>query len=222
MMNDYLIINTADQSISTTELLSYSGCKQDAFVIELLKHKRDGFYVDIGSAHCYDNNNSFLLEKQYNWKGICVEFESRYNNSYTSRNCRYVNGNALEINYPQLFQETSMPTVIDYLSLDIDAHTTPLLAIIPFDRYQFRVITIEHDHYLHGAEDRNRQREILQSRGYHLLFGDVFVEMKNFDKEKPFEDWWIHPNFFDATFIQTVTTQEIYPSQAIERVRHSR
>lgn len=219
-MSDYLIINTDKTEVNKSSQ-TFSGCKQDLFVIETMKHKRNGFYVDIGSAHCYDNNNSFLLEKNYNWKGICVEFESRYNSSYSMRNCKYYNSDALSLDYSMLFTNNELPNIIDYISLDIDDLTTELLSKIPFNNYKFKIITIEHDLYLNGEKDRNEQRKILISKGYHLLFGDVYVEMANFDKEKPFEDWWINPEFFEKEFIEKSTQSLLYPSEAIQIVKEN-
>tara|TARA_R110000737_G_scaffold290813_1_gene297437 strand:+ start:48 stop:659 length:612 start_codon:yes stop_codon:yes gene_type:complete len=52
---------------------SYSQLNQDNIVLNFLNNKRDGFFVDIGANDGKDLSNTYLLEKDYNWSGICVE-----------------------------------------------------------------------------------------------------------------------------------------------------
>ena len=219
MSGEILVINTDDNFKSHIENETFSVCFQDLFVVEIMNQIQEGFFVDIGSAHCFDNNNSFLLEKKYNWKGLCVEYEPKYNDSYSIRNCKYINDDALKLNYEQIYKENQFPNAIDYLSLDIDDLTTSLLSIIPFDSYEYKIIMIEHDFYLNGNKYLEQQRDFLTKKGYHLLFGDIFVELHNFEKEKSFEDWWINPKFFDSELIKKLTRKSIYPSEALKLVR---
>jgi hypothetical protein len=59
--------------------MAYNGqAEQDKFVLNVLKNKRDGFFVEIGSNHPVNISNSFLLESQYGWKGIMVEYDSSF------------------------------------------------------------------------------------------------------------------------------------------------
>jgi FkbM family methyltransferase len=53
--------------------MSKSQLNQDLNVLKFYKNKRDGFFVEIGASDGIDFSNTFLLEKSYNWKGICVE-----------------------------------------------------------------------------------------------------------------------------------------------------
>ena len=52
---------------------SFAQLKQDIKVLEFYKNKRDGYYVDIGANDGIELSNTYLLEKDYGWKGICVE-----------------------------------------------------------------------------------------------------------------------------------------------------
>lgn len=47
--------------------------KHDEFVLETLNHKRNGYFVDCGAAHWKDISNSYKLESEYGWNGICIE-----------------------------------------------------------------------------------------------------------------------------------------------------
>ena len=53
--------------------MSYSQLGQDLKVLEFYKYKNNGFYVEIGASDGINLSNTYLLEKNYNWKGICVE-----------------------------------------------------------------------------------------------------------------------------------------------------
>jgi FkbM family methyltransferase len=73
-------------------LESYSQDKQDLFVLDHLHQKRNGFFVDVGAGNYMVINNTYLLEKRYDWTGICIEgnpicYQSLVNN----RSCICVN-----------------------------------------------------------------------------------------------------------------------------------
>jgi hypothetical protein len=85
-----------------------------------------------------------------------------------------------------LLDEVAAPPVIDYFSLDVEGGEPFVLRGIPFDRYRFRVITIE-TKYSNGEtivnhKHRNTCREILETYGYFLA------------KELMYDDGYIHEN----------------------------
>ena len=47
--------------------------RQDIFVLSELGFKREGFFVEFGAASGVDLSNSYLLEKDYGWRGILAE-----------------------------------------------------------------------------------------------------------------------------------------------------
>ena len=51
---------------------------QDKFVLNVLKEKSFGYYLEIGSNHPININNTYLLETKYNRKGIMVEYNASY------------------------------------------------------------------------------------------------------------------------------------------------
>lgn len=51
----------------------YSQNGQDFWVITTFKNFRKGYFVDIGAADGIFISNTFLLEKEFEWTGICVE-----------------------------------------------------------------------------------------------------------------------------------------------------
>src|SRR5208282_2318440 len=51
----------------------YSQLGQDKWVIEnIFKHRRGGFFVDIGAYNGVDISNTYYMEQQLGWSGICV------------------------------------------------------------------------------------------------------------------------------------------------------
>ena len=52
---------------------SYSQIGQDLEVLKRYNNKTDGFFVEIGASDGIELSNTYLLETNFNWKGICVE-----------------------------------------------------------------------------------------------------------------------------------------------------
>jgi hypothetical protein len=168
---------------------SNSSTFQESFVISMTQEKKNGFYVELGSADPYLESNTSLLESEFGWKGLALEidknFVEKYNSSSRTNKC--INADALTFDYLKYFKDHNFPTTIDFLQIDIDGHDDGncLLALIalPLLKYRFSVITIEHDlsQNYKRASMRDAQREILSSLGYKLI-GQTLSE-----------DWWIDP-----------------------------
>lgn len=196
----------------------HSGSCLDEFCARLFNFKREGTYVDIGSAHSRDHNNSYFLDTQLGWRGLCVELESRYNDSYVDRKgCTYINGDATKIDYAAVFASMAMPSSIDYLSLDVDVLDFEVAKILPYDLYRFKVIGIEHDAYQHGDKYRIPQRELLLSKGYVLACADMFVRHPDFEN-CPFEDWYLDPQYFSGDVIEKVRSSSCYPDDVVSKL----
>lgn len=169
----------------------------DQFVLDMLKNKRNGYYVELGAADPVGGSNTYQLEKDFGWKGVSFDMDERHANKFNSvRSNPCIQEDAITFNYEKYFEENNFPKRIDYLQVDVDTGYTPggrplgnpgsnLLGLIalPLNRYRFSVITFEHDaliHYKLGAI-RDAQREILDSLGYSLV------------KRIAWEDWWVDP-----------------------------
>jgi hypothetical protein len=200
-------------------------CKQDEFVANILKFKKNGIYVDIGSCESKNANNSYYFDSELNWKGICVEIQKLYESSYALRkNCKLIIDDATQLNYKKIFEEQNFLKEIDYLSLDVDTLSFSVLNILPFDDYDFKVITIEHDSYLYGDTYKKPQRDFLQNKGYVLLCSDVYVEHPGYydhygkyGKQESFEDWYVNPNYFENNFLNKIKSNLEYPSEIIKK-----
>jgi FkbM family methyltransferase len=52
---------------------SKSQLRQDLFVLSVLGHKRNGFFVEFGATNGVSLSNTYILEKDYGWTGILAE-----------------------------------------------------------------------------------------------------------------------------------------------------
>lgn len=173
-------------------MIYYSGNSQDEFVLNILNHINSGYFIDIGCFSPKQYNNSYTMEI-IGWNGLAfdiIEHECFSN----ERKCKFILGDATLHNYEKIFIEENVPSVIDYLSIDIDEGSLNVLKNIPFKDFKYKTITIEHDYYRFGDTLKKEQREILNKNGYYLLFSDVdaFCNTNTY-----FEDWWVHPNYVD-------------------------
>ena len=154
----------------------YSQIGQDRIVLKYLKNKKNGTFVDIGCGFPKHINNTYLLENTFDWNGVSVDLimyseqdESTWNDC---RKTKLILNDALTINYLNLFKDNNLPINIDYLSMDLEPPDLSLECLfkIPFDEYQFNIITFEVDKNREGDEKRiNQSREFLTSKGYVLI-----------------------------------------------------
>ena len=169
---------------------TYSQAGQDLFVTRMLNNKVGGFFIEVGGSHPFESNNTILLEKDFNWKGISLEFDSElvslYNNNRINKS---ILTDATSFDYLKYFIDNNLPKTIDYLSLDIEpaSNTYKAMLNIPFEEYRFSVITYEHENYKEGPEFMNLSREFLKSHGYQLVVSNVNAYGRDF------EDWWVDP-----------------------------
>lgn len=201
---------------------TFSQSHQDLFVSLITKHKQNGYFLEIGANHPINNNNTYKLEKEYNWKGIMVEYEDEFESMYPVErpNSNFVIKDARKIDYVELLSKNNFPNNIDYLQIDLDVDnkstldTLLLLNESIFDTYKFATITFEHDIYCGNYFDTQKiSREIFQNRGYVLLFPDVKVYWCG--KYEPYEDWYVHPDLVDMDLINKIKTDKSLDSVQI-------
>ena len=70
---------------------SYSQLKQDKIIMSLFRNSRNGFFLDLASNDARKLSNTYALERQLDWRGICIEPNARYWFDYTRyRTCKLV------------------------------------------------------------------------------------------------------------------------------------
>ena len=62
---------------------SYSLFQEDLFIKKYFKSKMKGFFIDVGSYHPLDGNNTQLLYKK-GWQGINFDINDYLHNKYLS------------------------------------------------------------------------------------------------------------------------------------------
>jgi hypothetical protein len=188
-----------------------SQASQDIFVRMLTNYKKEGYFLEIGSNDPIFHNNTYILENEYNYKGIMVEYDKSFENSYKINrpNSIYVIDDAQKVNYRKLLDDNNFPKEIDYLQIDLDVNnrstlnTLELLYRTVFDKYKFATITFEHDIYTGNYfNTQNISRQIFKERGYILVFPDVSVFWEG--KYCKFEDWYVHKDLIDPDVINKI------------------
>lgn len=71
----------------------YAACGQDILIAELLSHKKNGTFFDIGANDGVTISNSYYFEKELGWSGVAVEpIPSVFAKLQSNRSCHLVNG----------------------------------------------------------------------------------------------------------------------------------
>jgi hypothetical protein len=190
---------------------SYSDVGQDTFVKNILDSKKDGYFLEIGSGWYNSGNNTYLFEKDYNWKGIMIDSNGKFLEGYEKYryNSTHIIGDATTLNYKEELDKSGFPKDLDYLSFDLivrnksTLNTLNLLDSQIFDTYRFAVITFEHDIHQNWNghnETRLKSREIFKKRNYVCVFHDVAESQGG--PINPFEDWYVHSELVDMDYVR--------------------
>lgn len=192
---------------------SNSQAGQESFVLNIHDWKQNGTYLEIGSGFPIQDSNTYILESQYNWRGVGVDLmQERVTQHDNQRKNPCVLTDATITNYDSLLDYYDMPKQIDYLQIDVDFNNktfesnsfNTLKNILTYSR-RFSVITFEHDLYVEYSIDsrfkagkvKEESRKLLEENGYKLV-ADNIQDYRGV----PFEDWYIDPTVisFDEFF----------------------
>ena len=161
---------------------SYSQFGQDLKVLEMYNNKENGYFVEVGASDGILLSNTNLLEKKYNWTGICVEalpsyFEDLKKNrnfftqsllsglaSYLSNGQQITNTIKVKtITLTEILDANNAPTYIEYLSLDTEGNELEVLKGTNLDKYTFGYISVQHNWV---EPNRTLMRNYLQEKNY--------------------------------------------------------
>ena len=181
---------------------------QDKFVLNVLKNKKDGYFIEIGSNHPITNNNTYLLENSYNWRGVMIEYLNNWEHLYKvhRKNSIHIIDDATKINYRSFFDNNNIPENIDYLQIDLDVTNNSTIDTLikldeeVFNKHKFATITFEHDIFRGKQYEKTRtlSRDIFKKRGYECVFEDIQDKVPN----RVYEDWYVHPELVDMKYIE--------------------
>jgi len=171
-----------------------SGCGHDLFVLQTVNGKDRGRYLEIGSRNPISKNNTYVLEKYFNWEGISLDTDQKWFDEFNSvRLNKTVLQDATTTDYDELLSRFNWEDkVVDYLSMDCEpAHQTfKALQKVMESEYEFKIITFEHDSYSDKGYIKSLSREYLWNMGYNLV-----ANMSTCTHDH--EDWWVHSDWFD-------------------------
>jgi hypothetical protein len=203
--------------------------QQDEFIYNLFGKKRNGFFLDVSCGNPIIGSNTYTLEKWMGWQGFCFDISDveRTHNWSQKRTSRFIQEDATSPNLTS-FLLGAIPngTVVDYISLDVDAAGTnlalPTLKRILEAGVKFKAMTFEHECYIHGPNTRDQASVLLQAQGYIPLFSDVRHWMGGIgdDSAASFEDWWIDPTQFDSKVLDAVG-EGLYYFECVEKLKKS-
>jgi hypothetical protein len=183
-----------------------SDAGQDHFVLEHTGFRRCLSYLEIGAGSPIYGNNTYVLEKEYDWTGFSMEVNPEWVDVWTAERVNPLKiVDALSFDYDSLEQRH-----FTYLSCDIEPprNTFEALVRVIGSGISFDVITFEHDYYTDIDPDiKSLSRNYLQNAGYELARKDVeapyqgslrWLRNEGIDTSlaealgcAPFEDWYV-------------------------------
>ena len=180
---------------------SYSQLNQDIFVDTVLQ-QRSGFFIEAGCGDGYTLSNTLALE-EIGWNGILIDIDKDLLEKCLK--LRDKNSIVLEldlslVSLKDILAAFNAPKIIDYLSIDIDDYSLAPLVGFPFEEYNIKVITFEHDAYRFGSQLKTPSRKFLKEKGFKLVcknVGSVVLEEANtvpYSLASPQEDWYVNTN----------------------------
>jgi hypothetical protein len=81
---------------------NYSQAAQDLFVLSCLSGKTNGTFLDLGCSHPTNINNTFLLEKDFNWSGLSIDIDESLTSQYPShRNTKAIPRDCTKLDFEE-------------------------------------------------------------------------------------------------------------------------
>lgn len=210
----------------------YSQSGQDEWVCRILKNKKNGFFLDIGASDGIEINNTLILERKFGWRGISIEaspvkfkdlqknrksinlnvgvFNKRgkiyYSNDHLSetKTEHYINSDTLD----NILRDNDAPKEIDYLSIDIEGGEYDAFCDFPFDKWDIKLMTVEHNLYMDGDKNKKRLKDLLLKSGFEIAVENAICLLQHPSCfNQPYEDWWVNKKFqFDKKeFYQNIS-----------------
>lgn len=185
--------------------------QQDEFIYNLFNQKTGGLFLDVSCGNPLIGSNTYTLEKFKEWTGFCFDIQDVQSKHQWSdkRSAQFVRIDATTEEFTCFLKENVGDNVVDYISLDIDDASMAALNRIKESGIKFKAMTFEHEQRRLGEQLRGPSRELLESLGLVRLFEDVqlpIVLTGEPGNTIVFEDWWIHPDYFDADIFSIKST----------------
>jgi FkbM family methyltransferase len=195
----------------------YSQSNQDKWVVEFLNFKKNGYFIELGAYDGIQTSNTYYMEKNLDWDGICVEanpfFFQKLKVNRKSKNinvalndyvgeCYFTDDRISKSGFKvpcntldNILKETNCPKDIDYMSIDIEGYEYIVLKNFNFNNWNIGLITVEHNLYCDGDERKKLLYELLTKNGFTRVVDDApCLDTNPLYFNKPYEDWYINNN----------------------------
>lgn len=200
----------------------FSQAGQDTWVEEMTRGKRDGYFVDVGAYDGIESSNTLYLENALGWRGSCIEagreqFQALAANRPLSTNvnmavmpytglCGFTGCSVDEVGervpcapLTEILQLVQAPHLIDYMSIDIEGGEVGAISTMDWTRYKVNLITIEHNLYINGPQQKNQIYGILSANGFVRVVDNApCLDPNPAWHMQPYEDWYAHKDFLFA------------------------
>jgi hypothetical protein len=133
----------------------YSQYYEDGMIREALESVNsinEGFFVDVGSWDGVYLSNTYILIRDFGFKGICIESnEEKHNQAVENfQNMGITCINTLlstekDNSLDYILNKNNCPKDFDFLSIDTEGSELQILNNIDFDKYQIKVICVENN-----------------------------------------------------------------------------
>lgn len=172
--------------------MKYSKEGQDQFALICNPQRGPKFYLDLGSAHPEDGNNTVRLE-ELGWDGLRFDINPHVVNIPSKRSSHTIIGDVTRPGFlADRLAAFGTHKHINYISFDVDDGTLGAIAEFPWETYRFTCMTFEHDSYGRESEKDMAMFDILHPLGYSAI-PDVCYEDEH-GHLHIFEDWYYDPH----------------------------
>ncbi|UJR24565.1 hypothetical protein I4U23_005940 [Adineta vaga] len=162
---------------STTNVTYYSQIGQDKFVDELLKQRRNGFYLEVGAYDGEFISNTIFFERERHWTGLLIEanpklfkkLECRQRNAYLSNTCVSTNSYAIEVvfTFADYLTGQKMPTDKSLITGRGSVQCFPIMTYL-------MALNITHIDYF-SLDIEGGEVDVLKQINYKTIQIDVFT-----------------------------------------------
>lgn len=199
----------------------YSVSGQDKWVLETLDFKRNGFFVDLGAMGGIKDSNTYALEKDYDWTGICVEnsqdhFESlitaRTSSNILTTIYNYngqciidengkivIDGTGTTVDcrtFDDIMGENGYNGIIDYMSVNIGGRENDVILSIDLSKYEFQLISVQTNIYKIPHKPVDEVFLYLWNNGYERMYNEVLgLDPTKSSYSNFYEDWYYNKKF---------------------------
>lgn len=199
--------------------IHYSQAGQDVWVAKKFEYKKNGYFLEVGAYDGIQTSNTYFLEKELGWSGICIEANPSVFNSL-ALNRKSLNLNVAVSNYEgvgmflgdaistdgrgvnvdfdtlnNILKKNKAPEIVDYLSIDIEGHEFTVLEDFDFSKWHINCMTVEHNLYMNGPTEKEKLFELLSNKGFIREVEDApCLDNNPLWHMKPYEDWYVNKN----------------------------